>query len=304
VVFNRIVSPRIGVVGVAGGWSTKVLLQAVEERTGARPLVELRRCRLDTVTGRVTCGDLDVSGLDALIVRKLGLRYGPHLLDRLELLSFLQRSGVRVYSDADRIGTLINRLACTLRLRSAGIAVPPTVITEQVAVAARAVESFGVAVLKPVYSTKARGMVVVRADDPALVRRLRAFSSKHRVLYVQAWRQLPGRDLGLVFVGGRHVGTYARVSGGAWNTTVRAGGHYAPHDPSPEVVALAERAQEAFGLAFTTVDVVESAAGPEVLEVSAFGGFRGLSVAVGLNLGPLLVDHVCRSLDAGRSLDS
>ena len=43
---------------------------------------------------------------------------------------------------------------------------------------------------------------------------------------------------------------------------------------------------------FTTVDVAETAEGPIVFEVSAFGGFRGAQEGIGLNVAELYVDHV------------
>ena len=79
--------------------------------------------------------------------------------------------------------------------------------------------------------------------------------------------ELPGRDLGMVFLAGEYLGTYARVpQTNAWNTTIHSGGRYAAHEPPPEIVELAERAQAPFGMDFTTVDVAETAQGPIVFE--------------------------------------
>ena len=45
-------------------------------------------------------------------------------------------------------------------------------------------------------------------------------------------------------------------------------------------------------MTFTTVDVAETAAGPIVFEVSAFGGFRGLQEGLGINVAERYTDHV------------
>ncbi len=42
---------------------------------------------------------------------------------------------------------------------------------------------------------------------------------------------------------------------------------------------MVRRAQVLFDLNFTSVDIVETPDGPLVFEVSAFGGFKGLTVA-------------------------
>lgn len=103
--------------------------------------------------------------------------------------------------------------------------------------------------------------------------------------------------LGLAFLGGEFLAAYTRVSGRAsWNTTIRAGGKYAPGDPSPEIVALAERAQAPFGLDFTTVDIADTQDGSVVFEVSAFGGFRGVFKGAGVDAAAACADYAIAQL--------
>ena len=59
---------------------------------------------------------------------------------------------------------------------------------------------------------------------------------------------------------------------------------------------MAHRAQALFDLDFTCVDVVETAEGPMVFEVSAFGGFRGLQEACGVDAAGAYADHVVHTL--------
>ena len=88
----------------------------------------------------------------------------------------------------------------------------------------------------------------------------------------------------MVFIGGKYHGTYARVSkSGVWNTTINSGGKYAKHKPPQSTIDLAEKAQELFGMDFTTVDVADTPDGPIVFEVSAFGGFRGAKEGLGID---------------------
>jgi ribosomal protein S6--L-glutamate ligase len=151
------------------------------------------------------------------------------------------------------------------------------VISEDPAHIIKAVERLGRCVLKPLYTSKARGMMVVEphAGLRDVLENYKA--SGNKIFYLQQMVNLPGRDLGLVFLGGRYLATYARVGNkNSWNTTTHSGGRYEAHEPSPEIIALAEKAQAAFALDFTCVDVAESDQGLVVFEVSAFGGFRGL----------------------------
>ncbi len=290
---------KIGVIGLPGKWSTETLADAVEERTGFRRVIDMGEVSLDLERQRLLFQDQDLCQLDALIVKKISARYNPNTLDRLELLRVAEQAGVRVFSRAENILRLIDRLSCTVTLRNADIPMPATRVTEDVGAAIAAVEAFGSAVFKPLYSTKARGMCVIEADrgHREIEREIRAFQADNPMMYIQQKIELPGRDLGMVFLAGEYLGSYARVSkGDAWNTTIHSGGKYAAHIPPDEVIALAQRAQAPFAMDFTTVDVAETGDGPIVFEVSAFGGFRGALEGIGIDAAGLYTEHVLRQL--------
>jgi ribosomal protein S6--L-glutamate ligase len=284
---------RIGVVGIGGRWSTDRLLDAVEARTGHRVLVEPSRLAMSMEEDWARAGDVDLMDLDAIVIRKIGGSYSPEFLDRLEFLRYVHERGVPVFSDPRAIGRVLDRLTCTVTLRLNDIPMPPTVITEDPLEAAEAVERFGRAVLKPLFSTKARGMEVIESS-PTTLEEVQAYQQDgHPFLYVQCMLDLPGRDLGVAFLGGEYLGTYARVrEPGSWNTTIRSGGRYRDHEPSAEIVELARRAQAPFGLDLTCVDVAECEGGPVVFEVSAFGGFRGLHEGSGIDAASRLTEYV------------
>lgn len=291
---------NIGVVGIPGKWSTDTLADVVETRTGRRIVVDMGRVELDLAGGRLLHGDIDLCMLDGLIVKKISSTYSPATLDRLEMLRVAEACGVRVFSPANNILRLVDRLSCTVTLRNAGIAMPETRVTEDIDLAVGSVADFGSAVFKPLYSTKARGMCVIdHTQDEAKVRnRIRAFQAENPVMYIQRRVELPGRDLGMLFLAGDYLGCYARVpQDDAWNTTIESGGRYAAHQPTAQEIELAHRAQALFGMDFTTVDVAETEDGPIVFEVSAFGGFRGAREGIGIDVAELYVDYVIRNLE-------
>ncbi len=284
---------KIGVIGVQDGWSSEQLAKAVAERTGQRSLIEMDQLAFDLTTGTVCHHADDLTTYDALIVKKIGGAYSPELMDRMEILRFLSHTGVQIFSDPTSMLGVVDRMSCTVSLRIAGIPIPPTVITENIDEGIKAVRRYGRAVLKPLFTTKARGMILVDQDDN-ICDRLRTFKEEgNPLLYIQQLVTLPGRDLGLVFLGGKYLKTYARVNNGrSWNTTIRAGGRYEPFEPAQELIDLASRAQSVFNLDFTCVDVAETPDGPVVFEVSAFGGFRGLQEAHGMNAAEYYTDYV------------
>jgi ribosomal protein S6--L-glutamate ligase len=292
---------KIGVVGLPGKWSTETLADAVATSTGQRTIIDMREVSADLAAGRLWYRDQDLCQLDALIVKKISATYSPSTLDCLELLRVAEQAGVRVFSPAQSMLRLIDRLSCTVTLRNAGIPMPETRVTGDIDAAMSALQAFGSAVFKPLYSTKARGMCVIEAEqDPDRAEQaIRAFREHNPVMYIQKKFDLPGRDMGMVFLGGRYLGSYARVSAGdAWNTTINSGGRYAACQPAEAVIDLAVRAQSLFQMDFTTVDVAETGDGPIVFEVSAFGGFRGALEGIGINAAELYVQHVLAELAA------
>lgn len=284
---------RVAVVGIPGGWSSERLAAAVEERTGFRLLVDMAKVRLDLESGRAFYGEHDLTAMDAIIVKKIAPSYSPSALDRMEILRFVEDRGVPVFSKAKSILGLIDRLSCTVSLRSGGIPMPSTVVTEDVEEAMHAVEDFGRAVFKPLYSSKARGMTVIE-PGPEMQEQVEAFKNDgNPVMYIQKMVVHPGQDLGVTFLGGEYVTTYARKgSGTSWDTTTRTGGKYVAVEPGQEIIDLAHKAQALFDMAFTCVDVVQTPDGPQIYEVSAFGGFRGLLDANGLDAAAMYADWV------------
>ncbi|MBF0529391.1 MAG: GAK system ATP-grasp enzyme [Deltaproteobacteria bacterium] len=275
---------KIGVVGVPGGYSSEKLADALAALTGFRCLIDPSQFFCDLTRGTFSCNGLDLADLDGLVIKKLGPTYAPHLLDRLDLLAHLANKGVKIFSRPQNISRVINRLSCTLILAEAGFPLPPTIITEDFQAAAKAVASFGRAVLKPLFSSKAKGMMVLE-DGPGVKDALLDYQAAgNNLFYIQKYLDLGGRDFGLAFLGGEYLAAYARVGrAGSWNTSTSSGGVYSCYQPNREMIDLAQRAQNLFGLDFTSVDVAETAQGPVIFEVSAFGGFRGLKEGCGLD---------------------
>ena len=290
---------KVGVIGIPGKWSTEVLADALQVRTGFRLVVDMAKVSLDLAGNILWYEGQNLCELDGLVVKKISAEYNPGTLDRLELLRVAEQRGVKVFSPAVNILRLIDRLSCTVSLRNADIPMPETVVTEDPDAALSAVQRFGSAVFKPLYSTKARGMCIINAQagEAEVRRQIDVFRKYNPMMYLQRKLHLPGRDLGMVFLGGQYLGTYARVSqNDAWNTTINSGGRYEAFTPPDDWLELAQRAQAPFGLDFTTVDVAETDNGPIVFEVSAFGGFKGALEGAGIDAASLYAEHVLNKL--------
>jgi ribosomal protein S6--L-glutamate ligase len=291
---------KIAVVGIPGKWSTEILADEIEAKTGFRLIIDMAHVVHDLSNNRLSFLGHDLCNLDGIVVKKISAIYSPSTLDRLELLRVAETHGVKVFSCAQSMLRLVDRLSCTVTLRNGNIPMPDTIITEDVDAAFYGVKHFSEAVFKPLFSTKARGMCVLSGEqsDEQLRQAIEDFRIENPMMYIQRKLNLSGQDLGLVFLGGEYLGTYARVSGNTetWNTTINSGGRYQPYTPSSEVVEIARKAQSLFNLDFTTVDVAETEQGPVVFEVSAFGGFRGAKEGANINAPELYVNYVLDKL--------
>ncbi len=283
----------IAVVGVPGAWSTQRLVESLAACGARASVVDLAHVALDLETGALHSGDHDLCTFDAIVVKKIAPTYTPDALERVELLKWCKHRGVRVFSDPDSMYPLIDRLSGTLRLRAAGVPMPATLITEDPTLAYEFVRKHGKVIAKPLFTSKARGMTPLRAGDGLEEAVARFQAAGNQVMYLQEMLEIPGRDLGVSFVGGRYLATYARVkSGESWSTSTSSGGHYEAAHPSDAIIELARHAQAQFNLDFTCVDVVETANGPQVFEVSAFGGFRGLRDACDIDAAAVYAAHI------------
>lgn len=285
---------KVGIIGVPGGWSSESLADRVADLTGNRLLIDMQDVYFSSEKKTLFYKDVDLGALDGIIVKKIGPRYSPDLLERLELLRFLEdHNGVKIFSKPRSIINCFDRLSNTLTLIKGDIPMPETVMAESVDVAVETVQKYGECVFKPLYSTKARGMEILKKDDADLREKIEKFKANNATMYIQKKCELDGKDLGLTFLGGKYVGTYARVGNkDSWNTTIHSGGKYEPYDPGDEIIELATKAQKLFDLDFTSVDVAFTPEGPVIFEVSAFGGFRGLHDSRGVDAAKLYAEYV------------
>ena len=193
----------------------------------------------------------------------------------------------------------MNRMSGTLALQRLSVPMPPTVITESIEQALATIHQFGSVVIKPLYSTKARGMMLLASSstESELRAELKNYLDTNGIFYIQKKLELDGYDLGMVFIGGEYSCTYARVgSKDSWNTTILGGGKYQLYEPTPDLIELGRLAQSSVNLDFTTVDIALTDAGPVVFEVSAFGGFKGALEGCGVDAAEAYAQHIITKL--------
>jgi ribosomal protein S6--L-glutamate ligase len=268
----------IGVVGIPGADSTEGLAAAFRARGTDAVVLPAEKLAHDVAAGAVRCGAVDLQDLSGVAVKKLGDASSPLAVVRATILRAAADDGLPVFSAPESIALAVDRCTMTQRLGAAGIPLPETLVTEDPEAAAAFVRRVGRALQKPRFTSKGRGMRVVE-DGPDLARTLDEIAADGLPFYLQRFLADVERDIGVAICDGQVIGAYYRVRGGhAWSTTTRDGGRYEPCPVDPQLERLSLRANSVFGLTFTTVDVVRHDGRSWVYEVSAFGGFHGLTV--------------------------
>lgn len=287
---------KIGVAGIAGAWSSEHLAEQLCAHGAESFVFSLGDVIHDLVSGAVTWQDAELRELDAIVVKKLGSQSDASARLRLHALRALESSGVRVFSPVDTIDRAMDRYRMTMILAEAGLPVPATLAAESGSALTAVASQLGRAVLKPVYTSKGRGMVLIDGSNGNNLELATSGEGQQHYL-VQRFIESPGRDIGATVIGGKFAGAFYRVAHeGEWMTTTDAGGVYAPCELGRKGIAYAERAAQLFALDYTVVDLVEQGDDFLIYEVSAFGGFRGLRDASGVDAADLYAEYIMQSL--------
>jgi ribosomal protein S6--L-glutamate ligase len=182
----------------------------------------------------------------------------------LSLAATLHAHGVPLLNPYPSCAALQDKLVAASRLHRAGVPVPASWTTGDPALLAGHIEQWPV-IVKPHRGHRGTGVCVVRG-----ARELAALGEFGEPVIVQQFVPGPGTDL-KVYVAGREVSAVRKPF--AADSFTRPG---EPVPVSAEVREIALRCGDAFGLGLYGLDVIESPAGPFVVDVNYFPGYKGV----------------------------
>jgi tetrahydromethanopterin:alpha-L-glutamate ligase len=290
---------RIGIVtsDIENDWASRALLDAAIEladgiaidpisftiRVNGVPSIELRG-----QPGRMP---------DAFIMR--GFNRQGEIDYQYEILELLEQAGHPIVNSTAGLSLSESKSQTTYRLREAGLPVPRTLVTQDLAEAEDAVKTFGAAVIKPLYGSFGVGIERIAPDMDGL---LRIFMDMHRIAYIQEYIPNEGRDIRAFVVGDDVPAAMYRVAGnGNWKTNVFQGSSCQACELSSELREMCLEAAQIVGLDYTGVDVMEGPDGPVILELNGAPSWHGLSETTDRNMAVDVIRHVLKLLESGRS---
>jgi len=233
--------------------------------------------------------------LDALIIRPIGRGSLEELVFRMDMLYKLERSGFYMVNPPEAIEHCVDKYDILAILEDAGVPVPRTVATENVAEALKAFKELGGdVVVKPIFGSRGMGATrVVDADIADTV--FKAITFHHGVIYLQEFVPHGHSDIRAFVVDGRVIAAMRRVAEG-WKTNYSRGARPAPTTLSAEFEELAVKAAKAVGCKVAGVDILEGPDGPKIVDVNSQPGWKGLQVVTKVNIADEIVNFMLSEL--------
>ncbi|MBU4139712.1 MAG: RimK family alpha-L-glutamate ligase [Euryarchaeota archaeon] len=245
----------------------------------------------DVLSGKIHAGKLELSALDAIIVRDLGPAEQNGAALRFDILCQLKDSGVAVINPPEAIALAANKYVSSCLFQKNGIPTPRTVVTGDVDAALGALSSFGRAVVKPVFGYKGIGVECVK-NDPRGETKLRMLLEKNGMLYIQEFIRNPGRDIRVFVVDGEVKGSIYRIAPiGSWINNLSQGGNAKVCALTQEQEKIALKAAKVTGTVYAGVDIIEGDR-DYVLEINGTPSGKGIFEACGVDVTVGIAEYV------------
>lgn len=240
----------------------------------------------------MAAGQTSLASFDAVILRSMPGGSLEQIVFRMDALAELERMGVAVINPARAVEACVDKYLTLVLLQKAGLPVPRTWHGQTAADAMEAwTELGGRAVLKPLFGSEGRGLMLV--DHADLAERVFDWLARNaQTIYLQEFIDHGNSDLRL-FVAGDEVVAMRRSSSHDWRLNAARGAQTAAVDPDAGERALAIAAARAVGAVVAGVDVVRDPSGQLlILEVNSAPGWKHLAAATGADIGRMVVAAV------------
>jgi ribosomal protein S6--L-glutamate ligase len=198
----------------------------------------------------------------------------------LALLREAEVLGARTCERWSTVVAVRDKASSTLALARAGVPVPPTYLASSPQDLARLPDRAFPLLLKPPKGDNAQGLVVVAHRED-----LDGQEWEHGLILAQPYLDARGVDLKL-YVAGQEIWAVRRPS-----PLSSQNGAPVPAPVTPGLRKLANTCGHVLGLRLFGVDVVESSAGPFVVDVNEFPNYTGIDAAPAV-IGKLLLAEV------------
>jgi len=274
-------------------WTAIALCNAVKH-CGMQPVkFSLSSATSNISSGKIYAGRVDLTKLDAIVVRDIGPAEQNGASFRFDILCQLEELGIVVINPPESIARAANKYVSSCLFHKNGIPTPKTLVTSNINEALEALASFGRAVVKPVFGYKGIGVECVKNDNKG-EEKLKSLLEKNSLLYMQEFVPNPGRDIRVFVVNNKVVGSIYRIAPqGSWINNLSQGGKAEPCVLTPEQKRLGLKAAEVIGAVYAGVDIIEGNR-DYVIEINGTPSGKGIFEACGVDVTMKIAEYLER----------
>lgn len=277
-------------------YSTRRLREEGRRKRHVVDIVDPLKCVLLMTGGKpsILAGGRRLVPPDAVLPRigTAGTEYSIAVVRHFELM------GVPVVNGHEAVARAKNKLDCLQRLALRGIPVPDTLMSRYPRDLDRLMKQLGgpPVILKLLRGTQGTG--VIYAESQASVESMleTIWSLGEDILVQRFIAESKGKDVRALVIHGKVRAAMRRIAPeGEFRSNIHRGATGEPVKLPKSVERIAIRAAAAVGLEIAGVDILESSAGPVVIEVNASPGFEGLEEATKKNIAAMFIDAAGRA---------
>lgn len=278
-------------------YSTKRIVEAGEKLGHEMVVVDHLKCNIEIAkkSPKIWYKGAYLENVDAVIPR-IGASvtfYGTSVVRQFEMMKiFTAVESTALVRSRDKLRSL-------QLLARAGVGLPKTIFTNFSKDVEHVIESVGGApvVLKLLEGTQGLGVILAdTANSAGSV--MEAFNGIETRIIVQEFiKEAGGADIRAFVVDGKVVGAMKRQGKeGEFRSNLHRGGSANIIELSEEEEQTALIAVKAMGLGVAGVDMLQSDAGPLVLEVNSSPGLEGIEKATGTDIAKKIIRYVERNV--------
>ena len=232
-----------------------------------------------------------LSSYDAVIPR-IGASitfYGTAVVRQFEQM------GVFCLNSSHAISVSRDKLRSLQILSRHDVGMPKTAFVRENEDVLRAIEEIGGApvIIKLLEGTQGIGVILAETSKVAEAI-VEAFAGLDQNVLIQKFvAESKGKDIRAFVVGDRVVAAMRRSAVGTeFRSNVHRGGTTQAVELPPDYQRTAVQAAQIMGLRIAGVDMLESEAGPQVVEVNSSPGLEGIEGATGVNVAGAIIDYL------------
>jgi ribosomal protein S6--L-glutamate ligase len=273
-------------------YSTGRLVEAARTRGHEIDVIDPIGCVLVLGPGsaRMYFRNVEVTGYDVVIPR-----IGASITDYgLTVLEHFARRGVATVNTPAAIAGSRDKLRALERLSAHDVGIPRTAMARDPEAVRAAIDALGGTpiIIKLLQGTQGVGVMIAESREAVESTLDTLWGLGQNIILQEFIAESRGRDLRAVVVGGELVGAMRRTAkSGEFRSNLHRGGAGQAVTLDEDYRRAAIEAARIIGLDVAGVDILESSAGPRVVEVNSSPGLRGIEKATGLDVAARIIAH-------------